>query len=117
MGDCKSCSGCGGCGSQLELTEAELSMLEKLSSIPFLPIARRREDMIPVYLEDEDYTPQQYSAILQHLEIKGLITLDYDKPLSHCDMSAYSAYPVQGSMALTQRGQAVLDLLDKQGII
>ena len=66
MGDCKSCSGCGGCGSQLELTDAELSMLEKLSSIPFLPIARRREDMIPVYLEDEDYPPQQYSAILQH---------------------------------------------------
>ena len=119
MGDCKSCGSCGSCGgcaSHLELTAEELNMLEKLGSIPFLPVARRRDDMTPVYLEDQDYTPQQYSIILQHLEAKHLISLDYDKPLSGCDMSAYGAYPVHGSMALTQRGQAVLDLLDRQGI-
>ena len=113
---CGSCGSCGGCASRLELTEGELAVLEKLRCIPFLPVARRREDTIPVYLEDRDYSPEQYSLILQCLEVKRLISLDYDKPLSGCDMGAYAAYPVHGSMALTQRGQQVLDLLDRQGL-
>ena len=56
------------------------------------------------------------SLLLQMLEKKGLISLDYDKPLKGWDMSAYEAYPIQGSMALTNRGQKVLELLDLQGI-
>jgi len=31
-------------------------------------------------------------------------------------MSAYKDYPVHGSIALTQRGQQVLELLEVQGI-
>ena len=31
-------------------------------------------------------------------------------------MSAYAAYPIQGSMALTERGQKVLELMEYQGI-
>lgn len=115
-GSCGSCGGCGGCAGSLELTQGELSVLEKLSQIPFLPVARRRDDMVPVYLEDADYSPEQYSLILQCLQVKQLISLDYDKPLSGCDMTAYAAYPVHGSMALTQRGQTVLELLETQGI-
>ena len=30
-------------------------------------------------------------------------------------MDAYAAYPIHGSMALTQRGQTVLQLLEFQG--
>ena len=56
------------------------------------------------------------SLILQCLEKKGLISLDYDKPLRGFDEKAYEAYPIRGSMALTERGQKVMELLEYQGI-
>ena len=115
MAHCEDCSGCGGCGqaSQLVLTQPELDFLRKLGQIPFLPVARRWDDPAPVYLEDgaQDYTP-----ILQCLEKKGLISLDYDKPLRGFDSQAYAAYPLRGSMALTERGHRVLELVETQGI-
>ena len=48
------------------------------------------------------------------MEKKGLITLDFDQPLIKHTLSP--AYPIHGSIALTARGQQVLDLLDLQGI-
>ena len=123
MGNCNSCGGCGGncgscggCAKALELTGMEIDFLEKLGQIPFLPVARRADDMVPVFLEDEDYTREEYSLILQCLEKKGLVSMDYDKPLKLFDDSAYKAYPVRGSMALTERGHTVLELLETQGI-
>lgn len=116
MSGCGNCGGnCASCGNSLELTAAEIAVLQKLAQIPFLPIARRADDMVPVYLEDEDHSREEYSLILQCLEVKGLISLDFDKPLKGFDDSAYGAYPIRGSMALTARGQTVLDLLDTQG--
>jgi hypothetical protein len=47
------------------------------------------------------------------LEKKSLITLDFDKPLKNHTPSP--AYPIHGSMALTARGQQVIELLDVQG--
>lgn len=115
MSDCKSCGGgCGGCARELTLTPGELKILEKLAQIPFLPIARRIDDATPIYLEDADYSQEEYSLILQLLEKKSLITLDFDKPLKNHSPSP--AYPIHGSMALTARGQQVLDLLEVQGI-
>lgn len=111
----KNCSGCSGCSAALELTEGEVSMLKVLGQYSFLPVARRAEDMIPVYLEQQEYTKEEYSLILQCLEKKNLIDLDYSAPLSGADMGAYKGYPVHGSMALTQRGQNVLELLELQG--
>lgn len=116
-GCCGNCSSCGGCASVLTLTEQEIKMLTRLGQIPFLPIARKASDMTPVYLEDTEYSQEEYGLILQVLEKKGLISLDYDKPLKGYDMSAYSAFPVQGSMALTLSGQQVLETLEKQGIM
>lgn len=110
------CAACGGCAKQLTLTEMEIHMLRVLGQIPFLPIARKADDMTPVYLEDDTYTKEEYSLILQVLEQKGLISLDYDKPLSGVDMTAYKGYPVRGSMALTAKGQTVLEILETQGI-
>ena len=55
------------------------------------------------------------SLVIQCLEKKMLIDLSYD-PLPGADMSAYTGYPVHGSIALTQRGQQVLELLEVQGI-
>ena len=91
-------------------------MLESFGQFGFLPVARTAADMTPVYLEEQTYSAQEYSLILQCLEAKGLIRIDYDAPLKGADMSAYTGYPVHGSMALTERGQQVLDILEKQGI-
>lgn len=114
MSDCNSCSGgCGGCAKELTLTPGELDMLKKLAQIPFLPIARRIDDATPIYLEDADYSQAEYSLILQLLEKKSLITLDFDKPLKNHTPSP--AYPIHGSMALTARGQQVIELLEVQG--
>lgn len=116
MGCEGNCGSCGGCARELLLTKPELDMLQKLGQFAFLPVARRADDMTPVYLEDADCTREEYSVILQLLEKKGLISLDYDRPLGGVDMSAYIGYPVHGSFALTQRGQSVLETLEIQGL-
>ena len=110
------CGSCGGCAKQLTLTDGEIGVLQKLGQIPFLPVARKADDMTPVYLEDTDHTREEYSLILQVLETKGLISLDYDKPLKGVDMTAYHGLPVHGSMALTARGQTVVEMIELQGI-
>ena len=110
------CGACQGCGKALELTQAEVDFLNTLAQIPFLPVARKADDMIPVYLEETAYSKEEYSLILQVLEKKGLIDLDYNAPLKGFDMAAYTGYPVHGTVALTARGQTVVELLDKQGI-
>ena len=110
------CGGCSGCAGALELTQWEIDFLTMLGQYSFLPVARKREDMTPVFLEEETRSREEYSLILQCLEKKALIRIDYDKPLRGADMSAYSGYPVHGSMALTERGYTVLELLETQGL-
>jgi len=123
MGNPRSCGGCGGncggctgCSASMELTAGEMGILQALGQYSFLPVARRREDMVPVYLEDSALSREEYSLILQCLEKRGLIDISYDAPLKGADMSAYVGYPIHGSMGLTQRGQQVLELLEMQGI-
>ena len=115
-GCCGSCGSCGNSGGCMELTSGEIEMLRLLAQIPFLPVVRKMGDDTPVYLEDSEKTPEEYSLILQCLEKRGLISIDYDKPLRSFHDSAYAAYPIRGSFALTQRGQQVLDVLERQGI-
>ena len=117
MSKCGSCCGnCGGCGGAMELAAGEIRMLLRLGQIPFLPVARKMEDDIPVFLEDSDETVEDYSLILRCLEKRGLISIDYDLPLAGFDDSAYAAYPIRGSFALTARGQQVVELLEYQGV-
>lgn len=118
MCNCGSCCGhCGGCSGTMELAPGEIRMLRKLGQIPFLPVARKMSDDVPVYLEDSEETVSDYSLILQCLEKRGLISIDYDLPLSGFDDAAYAAYPIRGSFALTNRGQQVVELLEYQGIL
>lgn len=126
MSGCSGCTGsCGSCGShgscefasQLYMGPDEVKVLKKFGQTPFLPVARKPSDMIPVFLEDQDFDQATYSLLLQLLERKMLISIDYDGPLKGSSMDAYAGYPVYGSMALTQRGQTVLDLLETQGSI
>lgn len=112
---CGNCDHCGGCAGELVLSQPELDFLSDLAANAFLPVARTAGDNRPVYLEDDKQTREQYTLILICLEKKGLISIDFDKPLQGADMSAYSQYPIHGSVALTARGQEVLDVLDKQG--
>jgi hypothetical protein len=115
MSSCGNCGSCGGCDRSLTITEAELEVLSTLAQVPFLPIGRRMDDCAPVYLEEQAHTPEEYTLILQCLEKKGLISLDFDKPLKNADYSRYAHWPIHGSMALTQRGQQVIELMDLQG--
>ena len=112
---CGSCNGCSGCGRSLELSEGEIRLLQSLGQYSFLPVARKADDMTPIYREENAYTEAEYSLFIQLLEKKNLIYLDYT-PLKGSKMGLYPEYPVHGSMGLTQRGQQVLDLLETQGI-
>ena len=112
---CSGCSGCSGCGRELVLSGAEMDFLRLLGQVAFLPVARKRDDPTPAYLEDDRMTGEEYSLLLQILEKKNLISLDYDKPLAGME-SVYAAYPIRGSIALTERGQNVLELMEYQGI-
>ena len=112
MGQCGgNCAACSGCARELVLSEGEIAILRELAQYAFLPIARTPADETPIDPEN----PQRESLLLQILEKKGLISLDYDKPLGGVLDAWYAACPIQGSMALTQRGQQVLELLEYQG--
>ena len=113
MGCSGNCSTCSGCARELVLTQKEVDFLNTLAQVAFLPVARTMGDLTPVFLEEGE--PEEMSLLLQILEKKGLISLDYDKPLKGFDDGAYAAYPIRGSMALTERGQKVLEMLEYQG--
>lgn len=114
MGTCGgNCGGCSGCARELTLSEGEIRFLRRLGEVAFLPVARQLGDLTPIYPETD--AEENMSLILALLEKKGLISLDYDKPLTGFD--GYGDYPLKGSMALTQRGQQVLELLEYQGAV
>ena len=113
MGTCNGhCGGCSGCARELTLSEAEIDFLRRLGQVAFLPVARQLGDSRPIYPEDG---PENMSLILEILEKKGLISLDYDKPLA--GYAGYGDYPIKGSMALTQRGQQALELMEYHGVV
>ena len=109
------CGSCSGCARELVLTKEEMDFLKELGQVAFLPVARTMGDLTPIYLEEGEEKREHYSLLLQILEKKGLISLDYDKPLKGFDDGAYAAFPIRGSMGLTQRGQQVLEMLEYQG--
>lgn len=116
---CGACCGgtCGGgCGSSLFLTQAELDILRCFAQIPFLPVARRADSEAPVCLEDGLGPAGTRGAAIAALERKALIRLDYGLPLQNFDYTPYQAYRHRGSMALTARGQRVVEQLEIQGI-
>lgn len=118
-GDCSGCkggcSGCPGAGS-LELTQPEVDFLRLLGQVAFLPVARKMGDETPVCLEEGLPDAEQTSRVLLMLERKALVSLDYREPLKGASYERYAAYPVQGSVALTERGIKVLEVLEYQGI-
>lgn len=117
MADCTNCSGhChdGACpaGGSLELTEPEIAFLQQMAQFAFVAVARRADDMTPHAFPDSE----EMSRVLQCLEKKSLISIDYGAPLKGGDYSALDSFRVQGSAGLTERGMHVLELLEIQGI-
>ena len=110
-----SCGGCTGCGGSLELTRQEMDFLVLLGQVAFLPVARKASEETPVYLEAGEENREAFAALLLSMERKGLVSLDYDIPMNQYP-AGYEAYPIRGSISLTNRGQQVLELLDIQGI-
>lgn len=116
-GNCeRHCDSCGACRPQITITPAEYDILMQFAITPFLPVAASWNLKTPIYLEDTAYTSEEYSAALTALHVKGLIRIDYDIPLCHFHYEAYRAYPMHGSMALTSRGQDVIEQLELQNI-
>lgn len=101
---------CGHCCGALLLSEAELTLLRRFGEIPFLPVAAAYDQETPVCQEGAA-APE-----ILGLAAKGLIRVDYDIPLQNFDYSAYAAWPLHGSMALTRWGQEVLEQIEIQGI-
>ena len=114
MGCNGNCSACSGCARELVLTEKEMDFLHVLGQYAFLPVARTMGDLTPVYLEEGDR--EEMSLLLQCLEKKGLVSLDYHLGMKGYTHPDYDRYPIRGSMALTERGQKVLELVEYQGI-
>ena len=113
MGHCNgNCGACSGCARELVLSPQEIDFLRELGQYAFLPVARELGDLTPVYPEAE--APEQMSLLLQVLEKKGLIARAYATPWA--GLARYENYPCRGSMALTQRGQQVLELMEYQGV-
>ena len=111
-GECGGCANCGGCGGSLLLSPLEMEILQSFAQLPFQPVVRRADSQTPV---SPDHPGEEASLALECLEKKGLVDLDYHTPLSGWDDSAWRAYPLRGSAALTARGQQALELLELQG--
>ena len=116
----KCCGGsCSGCGS-LELTQAEANFLLTFAELPFQPVVGKSVSDCPVYAfpactPEENHVPGVHPELISVLAGKGLIEVDYDIPLSNYDYQGFEGYPLHGSMALTYRGQQVLDQLYSLG--
>ncbi len=115
MPNCDNCSGtcCGSCGGAYVLDEGEIVLLRRLAEIAFLPVSRRADSGEPIYREDERF---DYTLALQCLEKRGFVSIDYDQPLKDLRCPTYAAAPVHGSVALTARGQEILDAMDWFGV-
>ena len=147
-GNCATCAGCSSTSNDT-LDLGELALMFELMETPFLPLCRftmvkaGEEDTVrvtalaPVYFNALDTTMEEAKQIgeaLINLEEKGIITLDYDKPLDNYDYNEYknsdlykmlqetvaegkegflcdTAIIETGSMALTAKGRAVIEYM------
>lgn len=94
---------CCGCRREILVSEPEADFLMRLAQIPFLPVVRfllksslsshlESEALAPVYLERSDDsldTVKETGKVLKALKQKGLLSLDYDRPLEGGDYSLY----------------------------
>lgn len=116
MGCDHNCANCGGCETRdLSMTKEEIEILQSFAVLPFQPVARKASEETPVCREYPQFTEELTGNLLLLLEKKGLIEIDYKIPLAGFGYEDYPGLPVHGSMALTERGQTALELLEMWG--
>ena len=118
---CGICCGgeCSRCGV-LELTCEEAAFLVTFAELPFQPVVSKTDLKCPVFayrsLGAEEATVNDISPeTISSLVDKYLIQIDYDIPLNNYNYLGFEDYPLLGSLALTYRGQQVIDELSSQG--
>lgn len=97
------------------MTPAEIAILKRLAETPFLPLVKKNhtgDQFMPV----SEFISPEYRIALLALNNKGLISMDADFPLSNFDYSEYLKQYKCGSIALTGKGQAVIDVIEVQGM-
>ena len=99
------CGGCSGCARELTLSEGEIDFLRRLGEVAFLPVARQLGELTPIYPETD--AAENMSLILELLEKKGLISLDYDQPLT-----GFAGYGGVEREALKVSAHGRIDLAD-----
>ncbi len=112
---CEKTSGsspCNGCGSKtLLLCEEEISFLETLGQLAFLPVLDRR-DKSPRYRPLKNFSPAfgaNFPQVVESLRFKKLIMIE-DIPLQNLDYGDESREPncFCSSISLTLQGQEAL---------
>ena len=78
----------------------EREVLREFAVCPFLPVAAD-ENGRPIYLENNLYSQETYASALSMLQVKRVISIDYDIPLQNYDYHHYQDYNEHGSKALT----------------
>ena len=104
-------AGCGCCGT-VYLTEKESELLSLFAEYSFLPVGQRDEDAYPRILGED---AEEGNALLM-LKLKGLVDIDYDRPLSGFDYAPFTEYYRLGSAALTKKGQDVIETIEIVGV-
>lgn len=116
-GNCSS-RACSGCGA-VQLTRAECDLLLTFAELPFQPVVSRDGAGRPVLAYADEAAGERSEEIspdvITGLADKFLIQVDYDIPLGNYDYRGFEDYPYHGSMALTYRGQQVVDELSISG--
>ena len=102
------CSACSGGCAIFSLSLDEQRILSLFAQYPFLLVAADAKGQ-PVCEEPNISVSANDSDALIGLAEKGLISIDYDIPLSGFDYVSYAEYSPYGSMALTALGQGYLD--------
>ncbi len=121
LGGCAS-GGCSGCHfGEITLFREELMILLDLGQLAFLPILTRSENQGPVYAPAYPYSQGEtpsFSDLIRSLNQKGLLTIDPDIPLENADYGSFASDGAlrRGSLALTAKGQEVLDWISPKDL-
>lgn len=107
---CDRCAGCAGCQQNAALNPLEYALLDVFSVTPFLPVAIDRQSGQALLL-DPELEKAAASLALRLLQRRGYVQVSSDLPLQNASYHGYEDWK-HGSVALTARGQDMLDRLE-----
>lgn len=119
--DCNSCEGCTGCrggSAEVALSMSQAQILSRFAQTPFLPLAQITPPEGESWLAAGFEAGRETGTALRELAGLGLLSLDFDLPLTNYDYLPYEGLCPGGSLrrgsaALTPLGQAVLEQVQR----